>query len=85
MKAVIEDDMSICQASEKHHGPKSTVGDRVSGWVLPGATSGPASYLTSEEEEELVTFVCHVARQELMDLYPLLRNDDVWGETVGIN
>ena len=64
MKAVIKDDMSICQASEKHHWPKSTLGDTVSGWVLPGATSGTASYLTSEEEEELVTFVCHVARQE---------------------
>ena len=66
MKAVIKDDMSICQASEKHHGPKSTLGDRVSGWVLSGATSGPASYLTSGEEEELVTFACHVAWQELI-------------------
>ena len=44
MKAVIEDGMSIRQAAEKHHVPKSTLGDRVSGRVLPGATSGPALF-----------------------------------------
>jgi len=31
--------------------PKSTLGDRISGRVLPGAKSGAPIYLTSEEEE----------------------------------
>ena len=32
--------------------PKSTLGDHISGRVLPGRTSGPALYLSREEEEE---------------------------------
>lgn len=44
-----------------YHVPKSTLGDRISGRVLPGATSGPPCYLTNEEEE-LVTFLCRVAQ-----------------------
>lgn len=42
--------------------PNSTIGDRVSGRVLPGATSGPCTYLTSEEEKELVTFLSRIAQ-----------------------
>ncbi len=73
MKAVIEDGSSVRQAADKYHVPKSTLGDRISGRVLPGATSGPASYLSTEEEQELVLFLCRVAaighgrtRQEVM-------------------
>ncbi len=62
MKAVIEDGMSVRRAAELHQVPKSTLGDRISGRVLSGATSGPPSYLTSVEEEELVTFLCRVAQ-----------------------
>jgi len=47
--------MSIC-ASEHYAIPKSTLGDVISGRVLPGSTSGPRHYLNDEEEEELVTF-----------------------------
>ena len=55
-KAVIEGGMSVCQAAELHQVPKSTLGDRVSGRVLPGDRSGPHTYLSREEEEELVIF-----------------------------
>ncbi len=61
MKAVIEKGMSVRQAAQLYDVPKSTLGDRISGRVLPGATSGPPTYLSSEEEEELVTFLCRVA------------------------
>ena len=37
--------------------PKSTLGDRVSGRVLPGKNSGPPTYLNSLEEKELVQFL----------------------------
>ena len=40
---------------------KSTLGDQVSGRVLSGITSGPPCYLTNEEEE-LVMFLCKVAQ-----------------------
>ena len=48
--------MSIRRASEHYAIPKSTLGDVISGRVLPGSTSGPRHYLNDEEEEELVTF-----------------------------
>ena len=53
--------MSVRQAAELHQVSKSTLGDRVSGRVLPGARSGPHTYLTSEEEEELVMFLSRVS------------------------
>lgn len=62
MKAVIESGVSIREAAQLHRVPKSTLGDRISGRVLPGATSGPSCYLSNEEEEELVNFLCRVAR-----------------------
>ena len=37
--------------------PKSTLSDRVSGRVQPGAVSGPPKYLTSTEEAELAKFL----------------------------
>ena len=58
IEAVVEHGMSVRSAAELYNVPKSTLGDRVSGRVLPGATSGPSSYLTSEEEREVVTFLC---------------------------
>ena len=61
MKAVIKEGKSVCQAAVLYHVPKSTLGDRISGRVLPGATSGPPAYLTSEEEEEIVIFLCRSA------------------------
>ena len=57
MKAVIQDGMSIRKAACVYGVPKSTLGDRISGKVLPGTKSGPPSYLTEKEEQELVTFL----------------------------
>ncbi len=37
--------------------PRSTLQDRVSGRVVFGSHSGPESYLTQEEERELVLFI----------------------------
>ena len=61
IKAVVEHGMNVRSAAELYNVPKSTLGDRLSGRVLPGATSGPSSYLTSEEEWELVTLLCRTA------------------------
>ena len=52
MKAVIVKGMSVQEAAQLYDVPKSTLGNRVSGRVLPGATSGPPTYLPSGEEEE---------------------------------
>ena len=62
MQAVLDDGMSIRRASKVYSVPKSTLGDRISGRVLPGRTSGPALYLSREEEEELVAFLCRAAQ-----------------------
>ena len=61
MQAVLEKGLSIRTAAEIYRVPKSTLGDRISGRVLPGTTSGPARYLSQREEEELVTFLCHTS------------------------
>ena len=61
MQAVVEKGMSIRTAAEIFRVPKSTLGDRISGRVLPGMTSGPARYLSQREEEELVTFLCRTS------------------------
>ena len=42
LKAVIEQRLSIRRAAEDYGVPRSTLGDRVSGRVLPGAVSGPS-------------------------------------------
>ena len=56
INAVLNEGMSIRRASEHYAIPKSTLGDRISGRVLPGSKSGPRHNLNDEEEEELVTF-----------------------------
>ena len=61
IKAVIDHGMSIRGAAEFYGVPKSTLGDRISGRVLPGSKSGPDTHLTSEEEEELAGFLCRTA------------------------
>ena len=54
--------MSIRRAAELYSVPKSTLSDRVSGRVQFGSHSGPARYLTDEEEEELANFLCGCAK-----------------------
>ena len=61
VKAVIEDGMSVWGAAEYYGVPKSTLGDHISGRALLGAKSGPNTYLSCEEEEELVNFLCRTA------------------------
>ena len=61
MVAVIEGGVSVRQAAKMYDVPKSTLGDRKSGRVLPGSRSGPPSYLSIEEEKELVVFLCRSA------------------------
>ena len=41
MNAVLNEGMSIRHAAEHYAVLKSTLGDRISGRVLPGSTSGP--------------------------------------------
>ena len=55
--AVKESRMSIRQAAEAYHVPKSTLADRVSGRVKFGSHSGPTRYLSDDEEEELTRFL----------------------------
>ena len=57
ISAVTKGGASVREAALKFGIPKSTLGDRVSGRVLSGTTSGPAIYLNSSEEEELVRFL----------------------------
>ena len=59
MNAVLNEGMSIRYAAEHYAVPKSTLGDRISGRVLPGSTSGPRRILN--DEEELVAFLCRCA------------------------
>ena len=57
LKAVLYDNFSIREAAETYDVPKSTLGDRVCGKVLPGSVSGPQRILSDREEEELVQFI----------------------------
>ena len=56
--AVVNDGISVRRAAVEYSVPRSTLGDRISGRVLPGAVSGRSRYLSPEEEEDLVSFFC---------------------------
>ena len=53
----VQDGVSIRRAAEAHGVPRTTLQDRLSGRVHFGTRSGPAKYLSDEEEEELVNFI----------------------------
>ena len=59
--SAVRDKIAVRKAAELYNVPKSTLGDRITGRVLPGSTSGPATYLTAQEEKELATFLCRSA------------------------
>ena len=61
LKAVISEGYSVRWASEVFNVPRLTLGDRVSGRVVPGAKSGSERYLTAGEENELVQFLTRLA------------------------
>ena len=44
VEACVNEGMSIRQAAFHFGVPKSTLGDRMSGRVVPGSTSGPKTY-----------------------------------------
>ena len=57
LTAVTKEGMTVRQAATHYGLPKFTLGDRASGRVVTGTTSGRATYLDQEEEEELVKFL----------------------------
>ena len=59
IKTVTEEGVSIRKVAIMYQVPKSTLGDRISGRVLPGCASGPLKLLTDEEENELEKFIYH--------------------------
>ena len=59
--AVQNDRLSVRQAALEYDVPRSTLGDRVTGRVLPGSKSGKKRYLSDEEEDELVQFLLNCA------------------------
>ena len=58
MESVLQDvtsgTLTVRCAALEHNVPKSTLHNRLSGKVLPGAVGGASRYLDDEEEEELV-------------------------------
>ena len=71
----MQDNISVRRASELYNIPRSTLAERITGRVLPGAKSGPPKVLTNEEEEELVSFLCRLSdigypktRRQVVDL-----------------
>lgn len=61
LKAVTAEGCSVRRAASLYNVHKSILGDRVSGRVIPGSTSGPEKYLTTKEENELVKFLIRSA------------------------
>lgn len=59
MSSVIEGGLSVRKASLRYGVPRSTLGDRISGRVLPGSVSGPPRLLNDIEEKELEDFIYH--------------------------
>ena len=53
----VQNGMSIRRAAEAYGVPRTTLQDRISGRVPFGTKSGPAKYLSDEEEEELYKFI----------------------------
>ena len=49
LKAVLYENFSIREAAETYDAPKSTLGDRVCGKVLPGSISGHSGSLVTEK------------------------------------
>ena len=56
VSAVLQNQMSVRAAAELYGIPESTLGDRISGRVLPGTASGAVRYL-ADSEEELAEFI----------------------------
>ena len=57
LRDVTSGNLTVRRAALEHNVPKSTLHDRVSGKVLPGAVGGAPRYLNDEEKEELVKWL----------------------------
>ena len=57
VKAVLNDHLSLRRAALLYGVPRSTLSDHITGKILPGAHSGPKSYLSTDEEAELAKFL----------------------------
>ena len=53
----MDENLYVRRAALQFNVLKSTLGDRMSGSVIPGAKSGPPKLLTTSEETELVEFL----------------------------
>ena len=62
MEAVKNGEMGINRAAEEYNVPRTTLKDRLAGRVKHGSKSGPDPYLTSSEEDELVSFLINACK-----------------------
>ena len=62
LKDVTNGLLTVRLAALEYNVPRSTLHDRVTGKVCPGAVGGAPRYLDDEEEEELVEFLLHCAQ-----------------------
>ena len=58
----VQEGCTVSKAARDHDVPKTTLYDRVSGRVTHGNKPGPRPYLTSEEEQELGTYLKHCSK-----------------------
>ena len=59
--SMLQDGFSVRKAAEVFGVHKSTLGDRVSGRVLPGTSCGAMRYLTDDKEIKLASFIIGLA------------------------
>ena len=59
VRAMLSGDLSVHHAELQYIVLHSTLGDRISGRVLPGTVSGHPAYLSWTEEGGFVRFLCH--------------------------
>lgn len=57
LRDVTNGSLTVRRAALQYNVPKSTLHDRLTGKVLPGAVGGAPRYLDDEEEEELVRWL----------------------------
>ena len=71
MRCVMEGELGVNRAADQFGVPRTTLKDRMSGRVTHGSKSGPAPYLTEEEEGELQSYLLSCAEVG----YPKTKNE----------
>lgn len=79
LKAIREEKLCIREASRKFNVPKTTLQDRLSGRIKEGPRKmGPTTVLTTDEEKELVQWLCEIAKcgfpRKKVDLLDTVQN-----------